>query len=432
MFSISKLVPVIFLSVFSSQLFADELDDKLRFFLKQDDIKPLKFKADRKSPLFKLGRALFMDPILSGNRNIACGTCHAAKLASADGLPLPIGEGGEGLGPERTMGNGRVIGRHSPHLLNFAVKKPSIMFWDARVSFNKKKHTFITPEKGLNGRRPKRSDFTKILNSALSAQALFPVTSPDEMLGRKGSNKIADMDDNFEIWAALMKRLVGTDNGRLGGRPFYKKMFRRAFPRIRNLDDLNMAHAAVAIAHFEENAFTRLNSPFDRYLAGDNKAMTEKEKKGAVVFYGSGQCFLCHSGVLQNDGKLHNSGFPQIGPGKEDNGDDKGRYYITKDPEDLYAFKTPSLRNLAQTAPYGHSGAFATLEAVVMHYSQPVAANQTYEIPYDDLPYDIEVERDHMRKRLMHMDPLVTAGIQMSYAQKQDLVQFLKTGLLSD
>lgn len=310
-----------------------------------------------------LGRALFFDPILSGNRNIACATCHHPREATADGLSLSIGEGGTGIGRARTTGTGasRVferVPRNSPALFNIGALEYTVFFHDGRVSTKDGKLVTPAGDRLLAG-----------LDNALAAQALFPVTSAAEMAGQAGENPVADAAaaaDLPRVWQLLADRLRANAT--------YREMFRDAFGVVPGR--ITMAHAANAIAAFEDVTFRSAKSPFDRYLAGETGAMTPGAKRGMNLFYGNAGCSGCHSGAFQTDHKFHALGMPQIGPGKVHDGSaqDSGRALVTSDPADIYCFRTPSLRNVELTAPYGHAGAHPTLEGVIRHHLDPARA----------------------------------------------------------
>lgn len=413
----------IFLLHFGSIANERNLDLELRAILAQEGIQPQSFTPDISSPQVKLGSMLFADVRLSGSKNISCMTCHHPLLGTSDQLPLSIGTGGQGEGRAREMGSGHIVARNSPSLWNLALLNPNKMFWDGRVSYDPVKKIFSTPEERLNGENPQNKHFTNILSSALSAQVLFPVINRDEMLGAKGSNEVAHLEDSFEILEKITQRILAVSQ--------YVDLLKQIYPNT-PLKDFNFAHLAEAIAAFEKNFFTRLNSPFDQYVGGDNSAMNESEKRGAILFYSSAKCFMCHKGLLQTDQKFHNTGFPQIGPGQDESRDDKGLYLVTQNTEDLYTFKTPSLRNLALTAPYGHSGSINTIEDVVLHYTHPMRSNHHYEQTDTHLPYELELQTQNMNDRLRRVDALIgRMGIFISPEDQSDLVQFLKSGLLS-
>lgn len=389
--------------------------------LKEQNIAPILFVKDKTTPLYQLGEKLFSDNLLSGNKNISCQTCHHPDLGGGDKLPLPIGEGGLGLGPNRTLELGRIIPRNSPHLFNLGQKDNNIMFWDGRVSFDPKTKAFNTPEKGINGKVPTHPEYTKPLTSALSAQAMFPPLSHDEMRGELGSNEIADAKTNFEAWEKLTKRVLSKEE--------YVKLLKEAMPTAK-LKNLTFGHLAQAIGHFQSNKFAVNNTPFDQYLKGNDKALSLQAKKGAILFYSKARCFMCHSGSNLTDGKFHNVAFPQVGPGKESNGDDKGKFAITLKNEDLYKFKTPGLRNVALTTPYGHSGSLKTIRKVVEHYSHPMRSNHHYDGGFRNLPYELPVDWNNMNDRLRNIDPQIgRMGIPISREDIDFLTIFLTEGL---
>ena len=336
-----------------------------------------------------LGRALFFDKIISGNRNISCATCHHPLAGTGDGLALSIGEGGNGLGLARDTGSGddavhERIPRHSPHVFNLGAKEFSVMFHDGRLSVDDSEAS------GFNS--PAGDQLPLGLNSVLAAQAMFPVTSSTEMAGQAGENLVAD--------AAIEGRLAG-ENGvwellaqRLRAIPEYVVMFRDAYPeQISTADDIQFKDAANAMAAFEGAAWRSDNSRFDQYLRGDRQALTGFERKGMKLFYDEANCSSCHVGKFQTDHDFHAIAMPQIGPGKghnsegyDDGREDFGREAVTGDADDRFRFLTPSLRNVALTAPYGHAGAFDTLEAVVRHHLSPVKSLRNYDASQVRMP----------------------------------------------
>jgi cytochrome c peroxidase len=312
-------------------------------------------------PLVKLGQILFFDKIVSGNSDVACATCHHPSFGTSDGLPTSIGVGGEGIGPNRlVMGEAPVIPRNSPDLFNRGVALWSTMFWDARVSVIA--GYFETPA---------GTGLPAGLDSILAAQAMFPPTSPHEMRGEPGSNPIADLEGSAhqEIWNGLIARILAFDE--------YVDLFSEAYPEL-STDEIGFQHAANAMAAFEVSAFTRLDTPFDRFLAGQDNQMSNQALRGAQLFYGEAGCSDCHSGPLFTDQKAHSLAAPQLGPGKSDDGYDRGRELETGNPEDAYAFRTPPLRNVSLTGPYLHAGTFATLEDVILHHVQPTQSLESY------------------------------------------------------
>jgi cytochrome c peroxidase len=157
---------------------------------------------------------------------------------------------------------------------------------------------------------------------------------------------------------------------RLGRIGQYRRMFEAAYPGQR-FEQMTFAHASNAIAGFfvETMAFT--NSPWDRFLAGDDGALSAVQLAGAKNFM-SARCSICHNGPALTDNLFHNVAVAQLGPGQGDGlgRDDFGRMRVTGNPTEQYAFRTPALRNVELTAPYGHDGAFIGLRDFVDHYSE--------------------------------------------------------------
>jgi len=336
--------------------------------LKDSDYRELNTEAA------KLGRLLFYDKILSGNQNIACSTCHHHDLASGDGLSLGIGEGGIGLGTKRISGKGssrvkRRVPRNASSLFNVGAKEFTHFFHDGRVSVDD-----VFPS-GFN--TPAEEFLPKGLNSLLAAQAMFPVTSPVEMAGERNENQIAGATRRRPdyVWAILEKRLRAISD--------YTPLFQAAYPEIKESSDITMVHVANALADFMAFEWRADKSPFDAFIAGDKTALTAKQKAGLKLFYGKAECSTCHSGALQTDHGFHALMLPSLGPGRtrrfEFIARDRGRINETDRLEDSYRFRTPSLRNVTATAPYGHNGAYKTLEGIVRHHLSPRQSFDNYD-----------------------------------------------------
>ena len=312
-----------------------------------------------REPLVKLGRALLFDPILSGNRNISCATCHFPTFATGDGKSLAVGEGGIGLGPGREHPNGVFIPRNAPPLFNLGVM--SHLFWDGRIERDASGVVHTPAGAQLTPEMARVFEF-----GSASALGLFPVTNRAEMRGQLASgNELAAIpdDDLPAIWAALMRRL-----GRI---PEYREMFEEAYPGTR-FRDMTFSHASNAIGGFMVNELTFANAPWDRFLRGDNRALTSRQLEGARTFL-TLKCSICHNGSTFSDDQFHNVAVAQLGPGEGDGFggfDDFGRMRVTGDPADKYRFRTSPLRNIELTGPYGHDGAIISLRAFIDHYSQ--------------------------------------------------------------
>jgi cytochrome c peroxidase len=306
--------------------------------------------------LARLGQSLAFDKILSGNRDISCTTCHLPEFATGDGRSLSIGQGGIGIGPGRRMPSGIFIPRNAPALFNVWAMRH--LFLDGRVEINPHGHLSTPAARQLSPEMRRVLEF-----GPASALAMFPVGNRDEMRAYSG-NELAAIpdDDNPAIWAGLMRRI--------GKIPEYRRMFEEAYPGQR-FERMTFAHASNAIGAFMVDKLTYANTPWDRFLAGRDNALTPKQLIGAQTFL-TLKCSLCHNGSTFSDEKFHDVAVAQFGPGKG-NGpslrDDFGRMNITGLESDKYLFRTSPLRNVELTGPYGHDGASSTLQGFIEHYS---------------------------------------------------------------
>ena len=371
----------------------------------------------------RLGQLLFYDPILSGNKTVACATCHHPNFATSDGVSLGIGDGGTGLGPDRGPDPENPpeqhIPRNSPALFNLGAAEFTRFFHDGRLEADAARPGGI--------RTPLGEDMERGFASALSAQSMFPVLSPDEMAGHYSENDVAQavrqgfFTGEGGAWSLLSARIEQIPK------------YRAAFDRVIGTRPVTFTDIANAIAAFVEYEWRADDSPFDRHLRGLT-ALDDRALAGMALFYGKAGCSGCHSGQFQSDHKFHAIAMPQIGPGKaarfERHARDVGRMRVTGDPADAYAFRTPSLRNVAHTAPYGHNGAYATLDAVIRHHADPVGSLRTYDpeqailVPMD--ADDLRVLRDPGE-----MNRIAAANILASQPLSEEeialLVVFLKT-----
>lgn len=324
--------------------------------------------------LVALGRSLFFDKELSGDRTYSRSTCHSPAGFTGDATLTSIGAGGTGENQLRVVSSGSMVARNAPPLFNLGAGNTR-MFWDGRVSRDNATGALTTPESTLNGITPARADVASQLTSALAAQAMFPVASDVEMRGAVG-NEIRAAADNQAVWAALMARLVGTNNGTTGGMAADRSLFSAAYPGVA-YDDLNFGHAARAIAAFETASYAAVHSPLDEFLRGNPNALSADAKAGGLLFFGRAGCGGCHRGPLLSDANFHGIAAPQLGPGAS-GGDDQGIFLISGSANDNYHFRTPALRNVETTAPYTHAGAYTTLAAVIAHYSDTATGLRNY------------------------------------------------------
>lgn len=382
-------------------------------------------------PKEELGRLLFFDKILSGNRDTACATCHNPLLGSADGASLTLGAGGRGAGPMRQRPIDdpdavHLLPRHTLALFNLGALEVDALFHDGRLE---------ALEEGFvnNDGVPLPSG----LDHILAAQVLLNVLSIREMAGAIGSNPIADAvlaDQPEQAWDLLAERLREV--------PEYVERFQDAFEDIDQAEDISLVHAANAIAAFEVTAFRCTATPFDQALHGDIDALSPLAWRGAEVFFNEPGCADCHGGPLLTDHRFHALAVPQIGPGRGDNQpghfdglDDFGREQVTGDPADRFRFRTPGLRQVALTGPWGHSGAFASLEAMVRHHLDPVASLEDYDPAQARFPAGtLEPERDHAVQNDPERRATIAAAAELPAREVDDeairaLLVFLREGL---
>jgi len=371
----------------------------------------------------ELGKFLFYDKVLSGNRNTSCASCHHPLAATGDGLSLPVGEGGRGLGVMRDTGSGtdaihERVPRNAPHLFNLGANQFVTMFHDGRVQKNDAAPTGFDTPAGDN--------FLLGIDSALAAQAAFPPTSNTEMAGQTGENEVANAaaaGDVQEVWRLLTDRVMAIVE--------YKDLIHRAYPGV-NDSDITFAHIANAIGAFEAAAYRADKSPFDQYLRGNNSAMSDNAKRGMKLFHDKAQCATCHTGKFQTDHQFHALGMPQIGPGKGNglnNHDDFGRELVTAIANDRYKFRTPTLRNVAMTGPWGHDGAYNTLDAVIRHHLDPKNSLNNYDVTQAVLPSKADFDSIDFQ---VHNDPVSRSDLADAIEIKPVVLSDVEIKLLTD
>lgn len=295
---------------------------------KSDDISvlaalPLDVPTPADNPTTKekvaLGKLLFFDPILSGNKDVACATCHHPEFGFSESLEISIGVNGKGLGSKRDFVKPNdipFVKRNSQTVLNTAFNgitngqvadaTNAPMFWDVRAK-------------------------------SLENQALEPIMAFEEMRGHTYAKE--------EAVDKVLERLRQNSE--------YARLFEGAF-ETRNA--INRANLGKAIAAYERTLIGN-NSRFDQFMRGNKSVLSENEIDGLKLFVKSG-CTKCHNGPMFSDFKTHVLGVADNEKlGFSDDGTDK-----------TYAFRTPTLRNLRFTAPYMHSGKLKTLQNVLEFY----------------------------------------------------------------
>ena len=346
----------------------------------------------RSSPIAEeeLGRLLFWDPILSGPMDVSCATCHHPDFAYADGRALSLGPGSVGLGPDRVDLAGGVIPvaqRNSPTLLNVAYNGLD------RQRRRRRGPRFTPLPADLETVNSERAPmFWDRRARSLETQALLPLTIREEMRGDAYPEEVA----------------VDSVLARLREIPEYVNLFREVYGEETSIDATQVAQA---IAAFERTLIAG-NSPFDRFLAGDEDALTTQQRRGLDEF-NEADCSDCHRGPMLSDFNMHAEGVAE-NPllAEPDAGDGRFR------------FRTPTLRNVAVTAPYTHNGMIGTLEEVLEFYDRgrsenPNVSNRRRRRGDDDRRDEAPATPGRLSGRFRGVDD-------MTVQEQEDIIAFLE------
>jgi cytochrome c peroxidase len=290
----------------------------------------------------ELGKKLFYDPILSANNKRSCGSCHQAEKAFTDGLAKPAILTGEGL-----------VKRNVPTLMNSSLQAK--LFYDLRVN-------------------------------NLENQSMDVINNKDEMHG--------------SLKEASMKLKLDKN---------YVSLFKKAFPDKKEV--IGESKIMNALASYERSLLS-FDSRFDKYMRGQKSLLSDSEKNGYNLFMGKAKCGICHFTPLFNGTIPPNFtnteseiiGVPETIKNQRID-PDLGRYTFYKFDVWKYAFKTPTLRNIALTAPYMHNGVYKTLEEVVDFYNRGGGNGLGFKLDNQTLPED---------------------KLNLSQSEKDDLVAFMK------
>src|SRR5215475_3343327 len=320
--------------------------------------------------LADLGRLLFFDTVTGLNNDNNCSGCHSPTNGFGDTQSIAIGIDNNGV-----VGAGRAGPRNqrrTPMVANTAFF-PNLM-WNSRFASlsndpfdNSDGFLFPQPE-GLS---------LSYLPHLLVAQAFIPPTERVEVAGFNFPG------DNFDIRNEVLRRINGV--------PEYRKRFGKIFPSVRAGGPITFDMFGSAVAEFE---FTLVfaDAPIDQFARGQKDALTDNQKKGALLFFGKAGCVVCHavsgqSNEMFSDFKQHVLGVPQIvpspdkgnvifdGPGANE---DFGLEQITSDPSDRYKFRTSPIRNVALQPAFMHNGAFTRLEDAIRHHLDVKASARNY------------------------------------------------------
>jgi cytochrome c peroxidase len=370
--------------------------------------------------LANVGRLLWFDTITGLADDNTCAGCHSPTAAFGDTQSIAIGiDNNDIVGPDRTGPRNQ---RRAPSVINSAFF-PRLM-WNSRFESlsgdpfdNSAGFLFPAPEgTSLSG-----------LPHLLDAQAFIPPTERNEVAG------FEFLGDNDAIRAEVLRRLNAV--------PAYRWLFGQVFRDVRMGGPITFEMFGAAIAEFELS-LTFADAPIDRYARGQRKALTDAEKRGALLFFGEAGCVACHavagdSNEMFSDFEEHAIGVPQVvpdltnstfaGPGANE---DFGLEDVTGSPTDRYKFRTSPLRNVALQPTFMHNGAFTSLEAAIRHHLDVFASARAYDAATQGLDVDLLGPTGPLDPVLAAVDPLLATPIRLTPQQFHDLVAFVRFGLL--
>jgi cytochrome c peroxidase len=372
-----------------------------------------------------LGRLLWFDTIGGLNNDNTCAGCHSPTNGFGDTQSIAIGIDNNGIvGPHRLGPRNQ---RRTPMAINTAFF-PNLM-WNSRFASlsgdpfdNSLGFIFPQPE-GLN---------LSYLPQLLDAQAFIPPTERVEVAG------FSFPGDNFAIRAEVLNRLNGVDE--------YRKLFGQVFPEVRNGSPIDFNMFGKAIAEFEFS-LVFANAPIDQYARGQTNALTEDQKRGALLFFGAAGCVACHqvsgrSNEMFSDFNQHVIGVPQIAPAPNNStagnvtfdgvgqNEDFGLEQITGDINDRYKFRTSPLRNVGLQPTFFHNGSFTRLDDAVRHHLDVLASVYNYNPETAGIARDLQGPLGPMAPVLQRLDPLLVNPIHLTDEEFRQLVDFVSNGLL--
>jgi len=370
--------------------------------------------------LADLGRLLFFDTVGGLNNDNNCSGCHSPTNGFGDTQSIAIGVDNNGVvGPDRAGPRNQ---RRTPMAANTAFF-PNLM-WNSRFASlsnnpfdNSAGFLFPQPE-GLS---------LSYQPHLLVAQAFIPPTERVEVAG------FIFPGDNYDIRNEVLRRINNV--------PEYRKLFGKIFLSVRSGGPITFDMFGAAIAEFE---FTLVfaDAPIDRFARGQQKALTDEQKRGALLFFGSARCVECHkvsgaSNEMFSDFTQHVIGVPQIAPvagnvtfdGPAQN-EDFGLEQITGNPNDRYRFRTSPIRNVALQPAFFHNGAFTTLADAVRHHLDVFTSARNYSPGVAGVDPDLTAPMGPIEPVLARVDPILATPITLSDDEFRQLLDFVGNGLL--
>ena len=404
--------------------------------------------------LANLGRLLWFDKSGGLHSDNTCGGCHSPATGFGDSQSIAIGVQNNNLvGPHR---EGPRNQRRTPTAVNTAFY-PKLM-WNGRFAAlsgdpfdNSAGFSFPLPE-GTTRFGP----YDPVITHLLIAQAHIPPTELVEVAGFTGTRGTIGSD--FDQFDDALGSVVPTPDAsgfrnepirqavleRLNSTPAYRQKFGALFPTVAAGAPIDFTMFGRAIAEFE---FTLVfaNAPIDRYARGEEDALSEAQKRGAMIFFGKGKCVQCHavagkSNEMFSDFRMHVIGVPQIAPafgvGKGNvifdgpgHNEDFGLEQITGHPADRYKFRSSPLRNVALQPAFFHNGAFTRLEDAIQHHLDVARSVRDYDPITAGLDNDLTLQIGPMKPVLARLDPLLKSPLELDLTNFH-LVAFVRDGLL--
>jgi cytochrome c peroxidase len=370
--------------------------------------------------LADLGRLLFFDTVGGLNNDNNCSGCHSPTNGFGDTQSIAIGIDNNGVvGADRAGPRNQ---RRTPTVANTAFY-PNLM-WNSRFAslsndpFDNSAGFLFPPPEGLT---------LSYLPHLLDAQAFIPPTERVEVAG------FSFPGDSSDIRNEVLRRINNVAE--------YRKRFGKIFPSVRAGGPITFDMVGLAIAEFE---FTLVfaNAPIDQFARGQHNALTDEQKRGALLFFGEARCVDCHSisgtsNEMFSDFSQHVIGVPQIapiagnvtfdGPGQNE---DFGLEQVTGDQTDRYKFRTTPIRNVALQPAFFHNGAFTRLEDAVRHHIDVFTSARNYSPAAAGVDADLTAPMGPIEPVLERVDKVLSTPIVLSEEEFNQLVDFVRNGLL--
>lgn len=369
--------------------------------------------------LVEAGRLLFFDPVLSLTGDNSCSGCHSPTASFGGTQSIAIGVQNNGIvGPDRAGPRNQ---RRSPTVANVA-PFPRLML---NSRFESLSGDPFDNSAGFSLLAPEGSTLS-YLPHLLAAQAFLPVVDRSEMAG-------FDVELTREEMRAELAR-------RVDGAPRYRRLFGRVFPDVAAGEPVSFDHIGLALSEFQVS-LVFLDAPIDAFARGRRNAMSDAEKRGALLFFGEAGCVRCHAvdvpfaagREMFTDYRHHVIGVPQIAPAGTNvefdgaGDEDFGREHVTRNAADRYAFRTSPLRNVALQPWFMHNGAFGDLETAVRHHLDARASARGY------TPAALDPDLRGLgpiEPVLERLDSMIDDPPALTESEIDDLVAFVRCGLL--